>query len=163
MILERSRGFSYQTLLGELMYSYITCQPDIAYVVTTFSKLSSDLTSFYYKLIKGVAKYLWSTINWGIRFHRKTWLEHPDFGPSKWRNIKDNPYIPFDVHINQPLLMRLIDSAHTNNLHKRFSAIGLVYTFCGGAIVYKSKTQSLTVGSSTKAEFIAAHTAAKIA
>ena len=40
---------------------------------------------------------------------------------------------------------------------------GLVFTFCGGAIVYKSKTQSLTAGSSTKAKFIAAHIAAKIA
>ena len=33
----------------------------------------------------------------------------------------------------------------------------------GGAIVYKSKTQSLTADSSTEAEFIAAHAAAKIA
>ena len=35
--------------------------------------------------------------------------------------------------------------------------------FCGGAIVYTSKTQSLTAGSSTEAEFIFAHIAAKIA
>ena len=33
----------------------------------------------------------------------------------------------------------------------------------GGAVVYKSKTQSLTASSSTEAEFIAAHAAAKIA
>ena len=33
----------------------------------------------------------------------------------------------------------------------------------GGAIIYKSKTQSLTAGSSTKAEFIAAHSAGKVA
>ena len=39
----------------------------------------------------------------------------------------------------------------------------MVFTFCDSAVVYKSKTQSLTVGSSTEAEFIAAHTAAKIA
>ena len=38
-----------------------------------------------------------------------------------------------------------------------------MFTFCGGAVVYKSKTQSLTEGSSTEAAFIAAHTAAKIA
>ena len=40
---------------------------------------------------------------------------------------------------------------------------GLVFTFCGGAVVYKSKTQSLTAGSSTEAEFSAAYTADKIA
>ena len=39
----------------------------------------------------------------------------------------------------------------------------MVFIFCGGAVVYKSKTQLLTAGSSTEAEFIAAHTAAKIA
>ena len=39
----------------------------------------------------------------------------------------------------------------------------MVFTFCGGAAVYKSKTQSLTAGSLTEAEFIATHTAAKIA
>ena len=33
----------------------------------------------------------------------------------------------------------------------------------GGDVVYKSKTQSLTASSSTEAEFIAAHAAAKIA
>lgn len=33
----------------------------------------------------------------------------------------------------------------------------------GGAVVYQSKTQSITAGSSTEAEFIAAHSAGKIA
>ena len=126
-------------------------------------KFSSAPTDFHYKLLKGVSKYLQSTIDWGIRFHRSTWLQHPDFSPSKWHNITDNPSVPFDVNTNQPLLMGFVDEAHANNLCKRWSTTGLVYTFCGGAIVYKSKTQSLTVGSSTKAEFIAAHTAAKIA
>ena len=32
----------------------------------------------------------------------------------------------------------------------------------GGAIIYKSKTQSLIAGKSTEAEFIAAHSAGKI-
>ena len=59
--------------------------------------------------------------------------------------------------------MGFVDAAHANDLCKCRSTTGLVYTFCGGAIVYKSKTQSLTAGSSTEAEFIAAHTAAKIA
>ena len=34
--------------------------------------------------------------------------------------------------------------------------------FFGGAIIYQSKTQTLTAGSSTEAEFIAAVTAAKL-
>ena len=50
----------------------------------------------------------------------------------------------------------------TNELHKRCYTSGLFYTFCGGVVVYKSKTQYLTAGSSTEAEFIVAHTATKI-
>ena len=38
-----------------------------------------------------------------------------------------------------------------------------MFTFCGGAIVCRSKTQSITAGSSTEAEFIGAYTAARVA
>ena len=37
-----------------------------------------------------------------------------------------------------------------------------VFTYCGGVIVYRSKTQSVTAISSTEAEFIAAVSCAKI-
>ena len=56
-----------------------------------------------------------------------------------------------------------VDVAHANDLQKRRSTTGVVFTFMGGAVVHKSKTQSLTASSSTEAEFIAAHAAAKIA
>lgn len=39
----------------------------------------------------------------------------------------------------------------------------MVFTFIDGPILYKSKTQSLTAGSSTEAELIANHSDAKIA
>jgi hypothetical protein len=55
-------------ILGELMYAYITCQPDIGYyAVITLSKFSTSPSAYHYKLLKGVAKYLRSTILWGIR------------------------------------------------------------------------------------------------
>ena len=56
-----------------------------------------------------------------------------------------------------------VDAAYANELHKQRSTTGLVFTFCGGAVVYKSKTQSLTAWRSTEEEFIDAHTAAEIA
>ena len=46
-------------------------------------------------------------------------------------------------------------------MKKRRSTTGYVLTFCGGAVLYRSKTQSLTALSSTEAEFIAAVDAAK--
>ena len=38
--LELKMAFTYCTLLGELMYAYITCCPDIGYAITTLSKFS---------------------------------------------------------------------------------------------------------------------------
>jgi hypothetical protein len=54
--LEFTRGFSYGTLLGELMYVYITCRPDIRYAITSLSKFFSAPAVFHYKLLQGVAK-----------------------------------------------------------------------------------------------------------
>ena len=114
-------------------------------------------------MLKGVAKYLRSNIDWGIRFKRPKQLHHPDFQESKWYNIPIDPSVSFDVNIDSPQLISFVDAAHANELRKRRSTTGYVFTFCGGAIVYKSKTQSLTAASSTEAKFIAAHSAAKAA
>ena len=60
-------------------------------------------------------------------------------------------------------MVSFVDAAHANELRKRRSTTGYVFTFCGGAIVYKSKTRPLTAASSTEAEFIAAYSATKAA
>ena len=54
------------------------------------------------------------------------------------------------------------NTAFGNDLTRRRSTTGIVFTYCGGAIIYQSKTQTLTAGSSTEAEFIAAVPAAKL-
>ena len=61
-----------------------------------------------------------------------------------------------------PVLHCFVDAVYANDLRKSRSTTGVVFTFCGGAIVYKLKTQTITASSSTEAEFIAAHTAGKI-
>ena len=68
----------------------------------------------------------------------------------------------FDIDIDAPILRCFVDASHASDLRKRRSITGVAFTFCGGAIIYKSKTQSITAGSSTEAEFIAAHTAGKL-
>ena len=66
LVLEKKNGFNYSMLLGELMYTYITCCLDIGYAFTTLSKILSTPTKYHYKLLKGVVKYLGNTIKWGI-------------------------------------------------------------------------------------------------
>lgn len=69
----------------------------------------------------------------------------------------------FDININSAQLKGFVDAAHANDLRKRRSTTGLVFTFMGGPVVYQSRTQTVTAGSSTEAEFFAAYSAGKIA
>ena len=121
--------FLYCTLLGELMYSFITCQPDIGYSVTTLSKFSSAPSAFHYKMLKGVAKYLRSTIDWGIWFNCPKRLNHPEFSPSASYDIKNDLIVPFNINLNEPTLNGFVDSDHDNDLRKRCSTTGLVLRF----------------------------------
>ena len=52
--------------------------------------------------------------------------------------------------------------SHAPDLQKRRSITGFIFTYYGGAIVYCSKTQSITAGSSYESEFIAAYSACKV-
>ena len=36
--LELSQGFAYHILLGEMMYAYVTCCPNLGYAITNISK-----------------------------------------------------------------------------------------------------------------------------
>jgi hypothetical protein len=85
------------------MYVYITCQPDIGYAITSLSKFSSAPSPFHYKLLKGVAKYLRSTMHWGIRYKRPKQLPHLPTG-EPYTELQDDPKNLFPVNINLPLM-----------------------------------------------------------
>ena len=59
--------------------------------------------------------------------------------------------------------MTFVGAAYANAQRKRRSINGFVFTYCGGVIVYCSKTQSITTSSSTVVEFFAAGSCDKIA
>ena len=69
VILEKKVGFSYRSVLGELMYAYMTCYPDIGYAVTILSKFSTCPTRLRYTYLRGVITYLSCTEKWGKSFH----------------------------------------------------------------------------------------------
>ena len=78
--LENKKGFTYRGLLGEMMYCYTTCRPDIGYAITTLSKFSVAPAPIHFDYLKGVAIYLKRTKNWGIRFHQTS--------PSSFKDLK---------------------------------------------------------------------------
>ena len=161
--LELKSGFSYRTLLGEMMYAYVTCRPDIGYAITTLSKFSTKPSALHYSYLKSVAKYLRITKHWGIRYKRSV-IRHDLPDPKHENDLIQDANLPdFTVDINKPELHCFVDAAYANDHRKRRSTTGFVFTFCGGAIVYRSKTQHVNALSSTEAEFIAAVTAAKTA
>ena len=154
------QGFAYRTLLGELLYAYITCRPDIGYAVTTLSKFAVTPSKFHYTQLKNVARYLRRTINWGIIYTKTipdpsmpVGLERPH-APSR-----DLPVFPRSAQPDQ--LVGYVDAAHVNDLRNRRSTTGYAFVLCGGAVSYRTKTQSITATSSTEAEFLAAVLAAK--
>ncbi|KAG7374842.1 reverse transcriptase RNA-dependent DNA polymerase [Nitzschia inconspicua] len=156
-----SQGFSYRTLLGELLYASITCRPDIGYAVVTLSKFASAPHAYHYSCLKGVARYL-RTKHWGIRFARRT--HDPSLSPGTPHNLSLDPSLPPFPSIPSPLqLTGYVDAAHANDLRNRRSTTGYAFVLNGGAIAYRSKTQTVTATSSTEAEFIAAVSAAKTA
>lgn len=116
------------------MYAYITCRLDIGYAVTKLSKFSCAPSAYHYRLLKGVAKYLRRTIDWGVQFRRSSSLEHPEFESSEWCIIPDDNGFAERIDINQPKLIGFIDAAHANNLRGHRSMTGLIFTFCGGMV-----------------------------
>ena len=158
--LSTQSGFSYHSLLGELMYAYVTCRPDIGYAITTLSKFSTAPSAFHYAMLKGVAKYLRRTINWGI-IYRKTKPDY-DLPPSTVIPIPEDSNLPdFPYPARSDQLVCFVDAAHTNDLRNRRSTTGYAFLLSGGAVSYRTKTQSITATSSTEAEFLAAVLAAK--
>ena len=128
LALERHFGFGYRNLLGELMYIFISSRPDIGYAVTTMSKFSTCPGKYHFTLLKGVARYLKHTINWGIRFHQPRPLTEPfpgAFSIIMKHNIPEEKNLlkTFDIDINTAQLKGFVDAAHANNLRKRRSTI----------------------------------------
>ncbi|KAG7344102.1 reverse transcriptase RNA-dependent DNA polymerase [Nitzschia inconspicua] len=156
------QGFSYRTLLGELLYAYITCRAYIGYAVVTLSKFASAPHAYHYNCLKGVARYLRRTEHWGIRFVRRT--HDPCLPPGAPHQLSLDPSLPAFPSIHSPLqLTGYVDAAHANDLRNRRSTTGYAFVLNGGAIAYRSKTQTVTATSSTEADFIAAVSAAKTA
>ena len=131
--LEHDMGFAYRSLLGEILYAYVTARVHIGYAINTLAKFAAAPVKIHYQRLKGLALYLRLTIDWGIIY---------------WRSAPrdDLPAVPLDVLTYDPLLplfpetadhFRLtgyVDAAHANDLRSRRSTTGYAFMLSGGAI-----------------------------
>ena len=69
--LEGKADFNYRTVIGELIYCYVSCRTDIGYGTTIISKFSSTNSDYHHSFLKRLARYLSITRDWGIRYKRR--------------------------------------------------------------------------------------------
>ena len=101
---------------------------------------------------------------WGISYKRSVArIDLPDTSTTFVDVDPDSdlPSFPQEPTGEEDKLRCFVDAAYANDPRKRKSTTGFAFTYCGGAIVYRSKTQSITALSSTESELIAAVEAAK--
>ena len=159
--LEKEFGFSYRSLLGELMYSYVICRLDIGYILTKLSQFSQAPAAIHYSCLKRVTLYLRETKDWGIVYWRSQPYAILPIGSFKPLEIND-PTLPAFPSSTDPLqLVGYVDASHATDIKTRRSVTGFILTLCGGAICYRSKVQTSVATSSTESEFVAAVTASK--
>ena len=100
------------------MYAYVTCRPDIGYAITTMSKFSTKPSKYHYEFLKGIAKYLQETKEWGIKYTRS--VKKNDLSPASLISdvVADKNLPPFPVDITPSKLMDFIDAAYANDQRK---------------------------------------------
>ena len=132
------------------MYYYVSCIIDIGYVINILSKFSSTPSGYHYNFLKNLARYLCITRDWGME---------PKFHPIVWDENTPKP----NQYIDKGELMYFVYTLYGNEPTKRISTTVFNFTFSGGVVVYRSKTQSINVLSSKEADLIDAVTSTKTA
>ena len=132
--------------------------------------ISQPYKSFHQNILPSItnsfedfAKYLINTITWGIRFNRPTPLNLDKLEESTSYKDLANLKVVSPVGVNRPVPQTFTDATFGNDLTKRRSITGIFFTYCSKAIIYRSKTQTLTADSTTEVEFIVIVTALKLA
>jgi Reverse transcriptase (RNA-dependent DNA polymerase) len=160
-LLETKFGFSYRSLLGELVYAYVVCRLDIGFAITHLSKYSTRPAEVHFQALVEVGLYLRRTSTWGLMY----WRQQPCL------SLPDVPFVPvepspeasaFPECTDGQQLIAFADAAHGTDINTRRSVSGISCMMGGAAVVFKSKTQSIAATSSTEAEFICAVHTGKI-
>jgi Reverse transcriptase (RNA-dependent DNA polymerase) len=161
--LEKQFGFSYRSVLGELLYAYVAGRLDIGYAMGSLARHSTCPAASHYTGLVRVAKYLRKTIHRGIIYWRPKPLSILPPGTDQPIDSVDDSLPSFPTDASPLELVGYVDAAYGTDTSTRRSVTGLAFTLGGGAIAYRSKLQPVVATSSTEAEFIAAVQAAKMA
>ena len=118
----------YREAVGCLMYLMVGTRPDLAYEIGKLSQHSANPRESHWAGVKRVMRYVQGARNLGIVFNSKS--KSPEllgFSDADWAGCSDS----------------------------RKSTSGYVFKFCGGAISWISRRQTVVATSSCEAEYIA--------
>lgn len=117
----------YREALGGLMYLATGTRPDLSCAVAILARFCNDPKLAHWTALKDVLRYVNSTINLGIRYHREC----------------------------QDQLIAYSDSDYASDVESRKSMTGMLIKLNNGPIVWKSTKQTVVAESTAEAEFVA--------
>ena len=139
--LQKQMGFAYHTLLGELLYAYVTYCLDIGFASMLMAKIFANPAEKHYKHLKMICTYLRQTKHWGIQYKMNLSngppsIPLPEGGFSNLpmplpEELPDFPTLP-----NGPTITCFCDAAFRNIKPKLKSKTGYTIFLAGTAIVY---------------------------
>lgn len=122
----------YAELVGSLLYLTTNTRPDLAFSVGVLSRFVSNPSAVHWRAAKRVLRYLAGTLDRGVVYQR-----------------------------GGPGVEAYTDADYAGETDTRKSTSGTVVLMCGGAVVWRSKLQTVVAASTCEAEYIAAAAAAK--
>jgi hypothetical protein len=125
----------YESAVGSLMYLMVCTRPDIAYAMSKVSRYMSNPGKVHWEAVKWILRYLKGTMSTGLLFDARAQKAH--------------------------VLLGFVDADHAQDLDRRRSTTGFIFTLGGGCISWRSTLQKCVTQSSTEAEYVAAAEAAK--
>ena len=115
----------YSLVVESLMFAMVSTRPDITQAVGAVSKYMANPGCDHWKVVKWILRYLRGTSDFALCYG--------------YANLNCTGYV---------------DSDFTEDLDKKRSTSGYVFSMAGGAISWKSKLQSIVALSTTEAEYI---------
>jgi hypothetical protein len=161
--LAEDAGFKHCIGIGEIIFAYVCCSPDIGYDVAELSKFSTNPAAVHYSTLKRIFRYLRQTKQYVLVYWRPTpRVDLPRIPFDDLRTLDDlDRSIPMPNAIDE--LCGYLDAAHANCLRTRRSVGAHVFCLEGTAIAYRAKWTAAVCLSSTECEFVTAVGAAKVA
>jgi hypothetical protein len=126
--------YPYKEIIGSLFFAALGSRPDITYAVSFASKISERPQAVHCAAVSRIMRYLRGTHDLGIIF-----------------GMTNRP--------NQ--LTAYCDADYAGDLDDRRSRNGVLMILNGGPVIWISRKQSCIAGSTTEAEYVAAHLASK--